>query len=149
MRWIKCSEKMPPKIEDITKNSYSVKLYNRKDAIYWDGYNWFWIGTNELVSESDFKFIEWLDETTVSDEQDKWISVEGKNFPPDNPKYYYWLYSESIDNYEMGYYDFEQQCFKSNTGDKLFYVSHWMLPTSPKNYRTNTQPVSRTPNQVI
>jgi|SRR6185503_7948045 len=64
-------------------------------------------------------------------DNDGWVSVDGKNFPPDNPKYYYWLYSESIDNYESGYYDFDARRFRSNAGDYLFHVTHWKLPTPP------------------
>lgn len=64
-------------------------------------------------------------------EADRWVKVEGKNFPPDNDKYYYWLHSESIDNYESGYYDFDDRCFYSSTHDRLFHVTHWQLPTPP------------------
>lgn len=64
-------------------------------------------------------------------EVDDWVRVEDA-LPPYNDKYYYWLYSESIDNYEMGDFNYDERCFKSSTGDTLYKVSHWMLPKPPK-----------------
>jgi|SRR6185503_3150525 len=70
MKWINWSERPPEKQTDTTKNSVSVKVYNRKDAVYWDGDNWLWIGTSDKVSDTDFSVLMWLDEF-VSEEQDE------------------------------------------------------------------------------
>lgn len=59
-----------------------------------------------------------------------WERVED-GLPPVNKKYYYWLYSQSIDNYEMGEYDYERKCFVDTLGVQLIYVSHWRLPSPP------------------
>lgn len=68
--------------------------------------------------------------SSIASNVDGWTRVEN-GLPPQTDKYYYWLYSESIDNYEQGDYDYDRKCFVDKVGDRLMYVSHWKLPTPP------------------
>jgi hypothetical protein len=51
--------------------------------------------------------------------------------PPKTDKHYYWLYSESIDNYESGEYDYDDRRFRDQLGTTLTRVSHWARPLLP------------------
>ena len=73
-----------------------------------------------------------------------WISVKD-GLPPRNDKYYYWLYSESLDNYEMGDYDHNVGIFKDQSGMRLLTVSHWMLPVPPNKLSIPTAEKETTP----
>lgn len=73
--------------------------------------------------------------TAIAGEEGGWTRVEN-GLPPYNSKYYYWLYSESIDNYEQGEYDYDRKYFVDKRGERLHYVSHWKLPTPPSDKQT-------------
>jgi len=83
--------------------------------------------------------VEWLDEgespSTPIQGDNGWVKVED-GLPPKESKFYYWLYSKSIDNYEQGDYDFDRKIFVDKYGDRLFHVTHWKIPTPPKQITT-------------
>lgn len=51
---------MPDKAMEVIKNSVAVKIHGGKDAIYWGGDHWFWIGTSRKVSKADIETMYWL-----------------------------------------------------------------------------------------
>jgi hypothetical protein len=55
------------------------------------------------------------------------VSVE-KELPPQSDTDYYWLYNAHRDSKNCGEYDYDDKCFKDQTGCQLYGVTHWLRP---------------------